>query len=73
MQKHVAGGTDWQFHLLPIFSYGEDPNGYFWNVLFGMAGFQRTGSYARVKAFWLPIQVSGPSAAASSGAQHVTW
>ena len=72
MQKHVAGGTDWQFHVLPLFSYGESPNGYFWNILFGLTGFQREGSYARVKAFWLPIQVSGPSAAASIGNQAVT-
>ena len=72
MQKHVAGGTDWQFHVLPIFSYGESPNGYFWNVLFGLTGFQREGSYARIKAFWLPIQVSGPSAAASIENQSVT-
>ncbi len=61
MQKKAVGGTDWQFHVLPFFSYGEDPNGYFWNVLFGLAGYQRSGSYAQVKAFWIPIQVAGPS------------
>ena len=26
-QKRVAGGLDWQFHLVPFFSYGEDPAG----------------------------------------------
>ena len=69
MQKHVSGGTDWQFHVLPIFSYGESPNGYFWNVLFGLGGFQREGSYARVRAFWIPIQLSGPSASVAAGIQ----
>jgi hypothetical protein len=62
IQKRVAGGIDWQFHLLPLFSYGENPQGYFWNLLFGLAGYERAGSYARVKAFWVPIQVAGPSA-----------
>jgi hypothetical protein len=64
-QKRVAGGIDWQFHLLPLFSYGENPTGYWWNVLFGLAGYDRAGSYSRIKAFWIPIPVSGPSAAAS--------
>ncbi|MEO6419105.1 MAG: hypothetical protein ABIP39_06845, partial [Polyangiaceae bacterium] len=61
MQKRAVGGLDWQFHVLPFFSYGEDPQGYFWNVLFGLAGYQREGSYSRIKAFWIPIQTSGPS------------
>jgi len=60
MQKKAVGGTDWQFHLLPLFSYGQDPTGHFWNLLFGLAGYQRSGEYARIKAFWIPIQVSGP-------------
>jgi hypothetical protein len=62
MQKRVSGGLDWQFHLLPLFSYGEDPQGHFWNILFGLAGYQRQGSYARIRAFWIPITVSSPSA-----------
>jgi hypothetical protein len=60
MQKHVAGGLDWSFHFLPLFSYGENPQGYFWNVLFGLTGYERSGSYGRMKAFWIPFQVSGP-------------
>ncbi len=63
-QKRVAGGLDWQFHVLPIFSYGENPNGYFWNVLFGLAGYERDGAYAYVKALWLPITVSSPRSVA---------
>ena len=38
------GGHDWQFHLVPLFSYGEDPHGYFWNVLFGLAGYSHDGT-----------------------------
>ncbi len=73
MQKRVTGGLDWQFHLLPLFSYGENPEGYFWNVLFGMAGYTRQGVAAQVRAFWVPIDVGGapaaPPAKAASGGQ----
>jgi hypothetical protein len=66
LQKRVVGGIDWQFHVLPLFSYGEDPQGYFWNVLFGLAGYQREGSYSRIRALWIPITVNGPSAHAAT-------
>jgi hypothetical protein len=59
MQKRVAGGTDWQFHLIPLFSYGENPQGYFWNVLFGLAGYSRTGAASEVRAFWIPFDSAG--------------
>jgi hypothetical protein len=59
MQKRVAGGTDWQFHLIPLFSYGENPNGYFWNVLFGLAGYSRTATTSEVRAFWIPFDSGG--------------
>jgi hypothetical protein len=62
LQRRVAGGLDWQFHLLPLFSYGEDPQGYFWNVLFGLAGYQREGGTSRIRALWIPITVSTASA-----------
>lgn len=58
-QKRVAGGVDWQFHLVPLFSYGESPTGYFWNVLFGLAGYSRDGAEASVRALWIPINVGG--------------
>ncbi len=54
-RKQVAGGTDWQFHLLPLFSYGENPSGYFWNVLFGLAGYTRDGTRTEVRALWVPF------------------
>jgi hypothetical protein len=59
MQKPVAGGLDWQFHILPLFSYGHSPDGYFWNVLFGLAGYSRAGVSAEVRALWIPIHVGG--------------
>lgn len=62
MQKKAVGGVDWQFHLLPFVSYGESPTGAWWNFLFGLVGYDHEGSYTRIKAFWIPIQVAGPSA-----------
>jgi hypothetical protein len=59
VQKRVVGGLDWQFHIVPLFSYGESPGGYFWNVLFGLAGYTRDGTQASVRALWIPIDVGG--------------
>ncbi len=61
IQKRVVGGTDWQFHFAPLFSYGENPNGYFWNVLFGLAGYTRDGTSSQVRALWIPINTGGAS------------
>lgn len=60
VQRKVPGGIDWQFHVAPLFSYGENPLGYWWNVLFGLAGYEREGRVGRAKAFWVPFQVAGP-------------
>ena len=32
-REKVAGGTDWEFHFFPVFSYGQSPTGHWWNVL----------------------------------------
>lgn len=60
-ERKVYGGTDWQFHFLPFFSYGSSPTGYWWNVLFGLAGYEKEGPSTGIKALWLPINVSGPN------------
>jgi hypothetical protein len=59
MQKRVPGGVDWQFHLLPLFSYGASPTGYFWNLLFGLAGYSHDGAHSEVRALWIPIGFGG--------------
>jgi hypothetical protein len=63
-QKRVAGGLDWQFHILPIFSYGQSPTGSWANLVFGLLGYEHDGPTTRVKALWLPITVAGGGAAA---------
>ena len=57
-QKKMEGGTGWSFRFLPFFSYGESPTGYFWDVLLGLVGFEKTAQANYVKALWLPIKVS---------------
>ncbi len=59
-EKPAAGGKDWEFHFLPVFSYGQSPAGYWWNLFFGLAGYDKDGVSSTIKAFWIPIQVSGP-------------
>ena len=60
LEHRVDGGKDWQFHLVPLFSYGEDPQGYFWNFLFGFAGATRRRELlAHPGALWIPITVRG--------------
>lgn len=69
-EKRVAGGLDWQFHFLPLFSYGQSPTGHWWNLLFGLAGYDRDGPTAKIKAFWLPITVAGGGSAPENTASR---
>lgn len=57
-QKPAVGGVDWQFHLLPVFSYGQSPAGHWWNLVFGLMGYDHDGPIHRIKALWIPITVS---------------
>jgi hypothetical protein len=61
-QKRTADGLDWSFRFLPFFGYGASPTGYFWNVLFGLVGYEKTAEAKYLKAFWLPIKIGGPDA-----------
>jgi hypothetical protein len=57
-EKKVEGGTDWEFHVFPVFSYGQSPTGHFWNVLYGLAGYSRDGTASKVRALYIPIKLS---------------
>ncbi|HVU00191.1 MAG TPA: hypothetical protein VHE30_00515 [Polyangiaceae bacterium] len=58
-ERKVAHGLDWQIHLFPVFSYGETPNGHWWNLFYGLAGYTRRGDFTQIRTFWVPITVSG--------------
>jgi hypothetical protein len=57
-EKRVRGGTDWEFHLFPAFSYGESPNGHWWNFLYGIAGYTREGTMSKMRLLYIPITLS---------------
>ncbi len=57
-EKPVEGGTSWQFHFFPLFSFGGTPRGHYWNVLYGLAGFEREGTMAKLRVGYVPIQLS---------------
>lgn len=54
-ERKIAHGLKWQLHLFPVFSYGETPDGHWWNLLYGLAGFTRRGELVKVRAAWIPI------------------
>ena len=58
-QKKLKNGLDWQIQIFPVFSYGETPDGHWWNVLYGLAGYTRRGDMVQMRALWVPITVSG--------------
>ena len=53
-----GGGTEWQFHFFPLFSYGESPTGHWWNVLYGLAGYTRDGTMSKVRVGYIPFTLS---------------
>jgi hypothetical protein len=57
-EQRFKNGLDWELHVFPFFSYGETPDGHFWNVLYGLAGYKRKGTATTAKALWVPIQLS---------------
>jgi hypothetical protein len=57
-EQKVAGGTEWEFHFFPLFSYGQSPRGHWWNVLYGLAGYTREGTATKMRALYVPIKLS---------------
>ncbi len=58
-ESKVYGGRDWEIHVFPLFSYGETPDGHWWNVLYGLAGYTRRGAMTQVRTLYIPITLSG--------------
>ncbi|WP_437668731.1 hypothetical protein [Sorangium sp. So ce131] len=57
-EQKVRGGTEWEFHFFPVFSYGETPQGHWWNLLYGLAGYTREGTMTKMRALYVPIKLS---------------
>jgi hypothetical protein len=58
-EKKLKDGLDWEIHFFPAFSYGETPDGHWWNVLYGLAGYTRRGDHVKMRTLWIPITLSG--------------
>ncbi len=58
-EKKLSSGLDWEIHVFPAFSYGETPDGHWWNVLYGLAGYTRRGDLVKMRTLWIPITLSG--------------
>jgi hypothetical protein len=58
-ERKLKDGLDWEIHFFPAFSYGETPNGHWWNVLYGLAGYTRRGDHVKMRTLWIPITLSG--------------
>jgi hypothetical protein len=57
-ERKIGSALDWELHIFPAFSYGETPDGHWWNVLYGLAGYTRRGSFTGMRALWIPITLS---------------
>ena len=57
-ERKVPGGSDWEFHFFPLFSFGQSPVGHWWNVLYGLAGYSREGAASKMKLLYIPITLS---------------
>jgi hypothetical protein len=58
-ETKLSTGLDWEVHLFPFFSYGETPDGHWWNVLYGLAGYTRRGELSKLRTLWIPVTLSG--------------
>ncbi len=57
-EQKVEGGTEWQFHFFPAFQFGASPQGHWWNILYGLAGYTKEGTMSKVRALYIPIKMS---------------
>lgn len=57
-ESRYKNGKEWEVHVFPAFSYGETPDGHWWNILYGLAGYTRRGTMTKVRTLWIPITLS---------------
>lgn len=54
------GNPFWTFKIFPLVEFGHPPapEGAYWSVLGGLAGWRRQGSARRLKILWIPFDLS---------------
>jgi hypothetical protein len=57
-ERKTSKGNDFDFYFLPFVHVGEKPDGNAWDVLFGLVGYKREGTYKQLKLFWIPIDLT---------------
>lgn len=58
MSSVREGVRSYEWHLLPLFSYARPrPEDVSWSVLFGLAGYRRSGTHRQIRALWIPINI----------------
>jgi len=55
-ERKLHAGKEWEIHTFPAFSYGSTPQGHFFNLFYGFAGYTRRGSETTVRLLWIPIR-----------------
>lgn len=55
-EKKTHLGKEWEIHTFPAFSYGSTPDGHFFNLFYGLAGYSRRGAETTVRLLWIPIR-----------------
>ncbi|PIE05585.1 MAG: hypothetical protein CSA75_03985, partial [Sorangium cellulosum] len=58
-ERKMRTGMDWEFHVFPAFSYGETPDGHWWKIFYGLAGYTRRGEMSKIYAGYIPFVLSG--------------
>ncbi|MCC7538740.1 MAG: hypothetical protein IT379_21115 [Deltaproteobacteria bacterium] len=67
------GEEGWEFHFFPLFAFGSPRSGdHWWNVLYGLVGYERRGEYARMQLLYAPITVDRPAARTASRARRAS-
>jgi hypothetical protein len=56
-RKTDARGEHWQFHFFPLFAVGGGEQEKWWNVLYGLAGYDKRRGHRRVQALWIPFNL----------------
>ncbi len=57
-ERKTTRKDNWSVHVLPAFGFGETRRGHWWDILFGLVGYERDGRKTEAKLFWIPIPLS---------------
>jgi hypothetical protein len=57
-EKRTDSERQWQFHFAPFFARGGGKTRKWWNVLYGLAGYEKWGAHRRVTVLWVPFNLA---------------